>query len=66
MKHFVLAMAYVPIQEWEMLYDEETALARGTLFEALDLPWHPAACRESRCGEPRGRESSCGKCGGSR
>lgn len=56
MKHFALAMAYVPVQEWEMLYDEETALKRGTLFEALDLPWYPAACRDS----------SCGKCGGNR
>ncbi len=59
MKHFVLAMAYVPIQEWEMLYDEETALIRGTLFEALDLPWYPSACEDQR-------ESSCRKCGGSR
>jgi len=61
MKHFALAMAYVPIQEWEMLYDEETALIRGTLFEALDLPWY-----QSACGDQRGRESSCGKCGGNR
>ncbi len=59
MRHFVLAMAYVPIQEWEMLHDEETALSRGTLFEALDLPWHQSACEDQR-------ESSCRKCGGSR
>ena len=61
MKHFALAMAYVPVQEWEMLYDDETALSRGTLFEALDLPWYQSACEDHR-----GRDSSCGKCGGNR
>ena len=44
MKAFALAMAYVPWQEWENLYEEEAALARGTLFEALDLPWYSCAC----------------------
>ena len=33
-----LAYAYVPIQRFRMLYDPENALARGTLFEELDLP----------------------------
>lgn len=59
MKHFVLAMAYVPIQEWEMLYDDETALIRGTLFQALDLPWYPSACGDRN-------NDSCKKCGGNR
>lgn len=62
MKHFVLAMAYVPMQEWEKLHDEETALLRGTLFQALDLPWQMAACENQRECQ---RESSCRKCGGS-
>ena len=35
----VLASLYVPIQEYDELYDEETALRRGTLFRALDLPF---------------------------
>ena len=61
MKHFALAMAYVPWQEWEKIYeDEEKALMRGTLFEALDLPWYPSACeRGENCG-------TCRKCGDNR
>ena len=35
----VLAMARVPIQPWCSVYDPSTALARGTLFPALDLPF---------------------------
>lgn len=44
MRGFPLAMAYVPWQEWEELYDEDTALTAGTLFRALDLPWYQTAC----------------------
>ncbi|MBQ3081537.1 MAG: spore coat associated protein CotJA [Clostridia bacterium] len=36
---WVLAMAYVPWQEWGELYDEEKALCRGTLFPDLDKPF---------------------------
>lgn len=35
-----LAMTYVPYQRFEGLYDEDTALDRGTLFKALDLPFY--------------------------
>ena len=35
----VLAMAKVPMQPWCQVYDSSTALARGTLFPALDLPY---------------------------
>ncbi len=36
----VLAVARVPMQPWPAeVYDDETALARGTLFPALDLPF---------------------------
>lgn len=35
----VLAMAKVPIQPWCNVYDGATALSRGTLFPALDLPY---------------------------
>ena len=34
-----LAMAYVPFQQWEELYDADKALNRGTLFPELDLPF---------------------------
>ncbi len=34
-----LGMAYVPMQRWEKLYDPDIALSRGTLFQALDLPF---------------------------
>ena len=33
-----LAYAYVPIQRWRMLYPEDDALSRGTLFEELYKP----------------------------
>ncbi len=34
-----LAMAYVPMQRFEKIYDDDRALTRGTIFEALDLPF---------------------------
>ena len=34
-----LATLYIPVQEFEDLYDEETALRQGTLFRGLDLPF---------------------------
>ncbi len=34
-----LAMAYVPNQPFQNLYDEPTALSRGTLFKSLDFPF---------------------------
>ena len=38
--HVSLAMMYVPYQRFENLYDEEKALAAGTLFAELDLPFY--------------------------
>ena len=38
--HVSLAMAYVPYQRFENLYDEDKALERGTLFKDLDLPFY--------------------------
>lgn len=35
-----LAMAYVPRQTFGNLYTPEQALQKGTLFAALDLPYH--------------------------
>lgn len=37
--NLTLAMAAVPLQAWEALYPPETALARGTVFQSLDLPF---------------------------
>lgn len=36
---FVVAMAYVPWQEFESMYPPETALKQGTLFPELDKPF---------------------------
>lgn len=35
----VLAMAYVPWQEWQSLYDAEKGFACGTLFQELNKPF---------------------------
>ena len=35
-----LAALYVPLQDFDELYEEEMALTRGTLFRKLDLPFH--------------------------
>lgn len=34
-----LAMAYVPMQKWQDIYDNDVALSRGTIFAQLDLPF---------------------------
>ena len=34
-----LAMAYVPMQQWQKLYTPDVGLLRGTLFAQLDLPF---------------------------
>lgn len=39
----VLAMAYVPVQQWQDLYEPEEALRRGTIFRQLDLPFEGGA-----------------------
>ena len=41
MNQLPLAMATVPRQRFEKLYPLEKALQRGTLFQALDLPFCP-------------------------
>ena len=38
-QHISLAMAYVPYQPFENLYDGDMALERGTFFKALDMPF---------------------------
>ena len=34
-----LAMAYVPWQNWQNIYDAEKGFCRGTIFQELDLPF---------------------------
>ncbi len=34
-----LAMAYVPRQKWQNIYDVKVALVRGTIFADLDKPF---------------------------
>lgn len=49
MRDFSLAMVYSPHQHWRNLYDEETGLTRGTIFEELDKPFHGPACMGGGC-----------------
>lgn len=34
-----LAMAYVPMQCWDQVYEPDVGLVRGTIFHQLDLPF---------------------------
>ena len=34
-----IAMCYVPMQEWEQIYDEDTAYSTGTIFPSLNKPF---------------------------
>lgn len=34
-----LAMAYVPMQIWQQLYDPEVGFDKGTIFKELDKPF---------------------------
>ena len=35
----LIAMCFVPMQEWEQLYDEDTAYSAGTVFPSLNKPF---------------------------
>lgn len=34
-----IGMCYVPMQKWEMLYDDDEGLDKGTIFRALYKPF---------------------------
>ena len=34
-----IAIAYVPFQQWQNIYEPRQALQRGTIFKELDLPF---------------------------
>lgn len=47
---YPLASMYAPLQEFDNLYDRDTALTRGTLFSELDLPFMGATVTKGgRC-----------------
>ena len=35
----LVAMCFVPMQEWEQIYDEDTAYSTGTIFPSLNKPF---------------------------
>lgn len=37
-----LTMSYVPIQQWNRIYDLGTGFQRGTIFPELDKPFYGA------------------------
>ena len=39
--HTPLAMAYVPMQQWDKTYNIEKGFCRGTVFPDLDFPFEP-------------------------
>ena len=39
LKNYPLASVYAPLQDFDDLYDKETALMKGTVFAGLDLPF---------------------------
>lgn len=61
LKQSHLAIASVPVQEWGNLYEQGEALAVGTIFRELDLPFFaaeketdriPRSCPSERPGKP--------------
>lgn len=39
LENYPLASVYAPLQDFDDLYDKETALHKGTVFAKLDLPF---------------------------
>lgn len=42
----VVAMAYIPVQKLETVYEADQGYDRGTLFPQLDKPWLGGAFNE--------------------
>ena len=55
-----LAMAYVPMQVFEDLYDPCTALIAGTVFASLDKPFCGETVSASAYPTPPAKPCSCG------
>ena len=45
MQGFPLAMAYVPWQKFQKLYNEHEAFQNGTIFKELDLDYYGRRCK---------------------
>ena len=43
-QNYPAARAYVPWQQWQDIYEPETALAQGTIFPDMDLPFEYGRC----------------------
>ena len=62
-----LAMAYVPWQQWQNVYDCSKGLEHGSIFEELILPFHHASrvcknmhgCRNNEYMECRNERECC-------
>lgn len=54
---YPLASVYAPLQEFDELFDLDTALEKGTIFKQLDLPF---------LGSKQGSSCGCSVCGGTR
>lgn len=39
LENMPLAMAYVPWQKWQNIYDAEKGFCNGTIFQELNLPF---------------------------
>ncbi len=46
---YPLACVFAPIQEWKNVYDNETGLSKGTVFEELYLPFLGAETNGGGC-----------------
>lgn len=40
-----IGMGYVPMQQWQQIYNLEQGLTRGTIFPELDLPFVMGRCQ---------------------
>ncbi len=49
LQNYPLAMVYSPIQDFDGLFDKETALSKGTMFEGLDLPFEGDSVYKGGC-----------------
>ena len=57
--HMIPAMAYVPMQRFEQIYDLSTALKNGTLFPELCKPFGGGGGGGGRGGRRGQRAKSC-------
>ena len=46
---YPVAMVYAPLQRFDHIYDPDTAMKRGTIFEELDLPFKGSDTGKGGC-----------------